>query len=151
MKPLKTICILILFQWGELFQGFYTQKIKRWVHEYKYGSFFVADKMRLGTVFVQHKKNVYVYQNLIQQTVNSVRTHSCWSWICCPIFMISKLRESNYIFRGCLVSGFNIFVQLVFTLSQSKMFRATITSMHFITVSGADLGFWNGGWIFVII
>ena len=42
----------------------------------------------------------------IQRTVTSVRAFSCW--ICCPFYKISKLRGSNYIFHGCLVSAFNI-------------------------------------------
>ena len=51
-----------------------------------------------------------------------------------PSLALSKLRESNYIFHGCLVSAFSIFVQLMFTRSQSTMFRA-VHSVHFITVS----------------
>ena len=40
----------------------------------------------------------------------------------------------NYTFHGCLVSAFNIFVQLMFTRSQSTMFRP-VHRVHFITVS----------------
>ena len=40
----------------------------------------------------------------------------------------------NYTFHGCLVSSFNIFVQLMFTRSQSTMFRP-VHRVHFITVS----------------
>ena len=47
---------------------------------------------------------------------------------------MSKLCESNDNFHGCLVSAFNIFVQLMFTRSQSTMFRAP-HSVHFIRVS----------------
>ena len=49
-------------------------------------------------------------------------------------FMISKSRESNYIFRSCLVSAFDIAVRFMFMRSQSAILRA-IHSMHFITVS----------------
>ena len=45
---------------------------------------------------VQHRKNVFVLQNLIQQTVDSVNAYSCW--IGCPFYKISKSRESEYIF-----------------------------------------------------
>ena len=95
-------------------------------------TFYAADRIRLGTVFIQHRKIVQVWQNLIQQTVNSVRAYSCW--ICCPFYKISKLRESKYIYPGCLVSAFNIFVQLMFTWYQSTIFRA-VHSVDFITVS----------------
>ena len=95
-------------------------------------TFYAADRKRLGTVFIQHRKIVQVWQNLIQQTVNSVRAYSCW--ICCPFYKISKLRESKYIYPGCLVSAFNIFVQLMFTWYQSTIFRA-VHSVDFITVS----------------
>ena len=40
----------------------------------------------------------------------------------------------NYTFHGCLVSAFNIFVQLMFTRSQSTMLRP-VHRVHFITVS----------------
>ena len=43
--------------------------------------------------------------------------------MCCPFCKISKLRETDYIFLGCLVSAFTIFVQLMFTLSQSTMYH----------------------------
>ena len=61
-----------------------------------------------------------------------LRAYSCW--ICCRFYKISKLREGNVIFHGWLVPAFNIFVRLMFTQSQSTMFRA-LHSMHFITVS----------------
>ena len=45
---------------GELFQGFTLKKLNDDFYQYikNIYSFFVADKIRLGTVFVQHKKKV---------------------------------------------------------------------------------------------
>ena len=113
MKPLKTFYILILLQWRELFQGFYTNKIERWFFiSINIYSFYVVDQdtARYSFCSAQEKCVSLAEPYATDSYVNSVRAYSCW--ICCPFYKISNSRESNYIFHSCLVSAFNISVQL---------------------------------------
>ena len=63
----------VLLQWGELFQGFYTQKIIY--------SVYVADKIRLGTVFVQHRK----------KCISLAETYTTDSYFSSRIFVLNLL------------------------------------------------------------
>ena len=53
-----TVCILLLLQWGELFQGFYPQKIEQWfLSLLRYIELLCSvTKIQLNTVFAQHKR-----------------------------------------------------------------------------------------------
>ena len=61
--------------------------------------FFVADKIRLGTVFVQHKKNAQVQQNFTQQTVQVVSSVS-FNWFNFLLFQKPTLTKFNSIRNG---------------------------------------------------
>ena len=78
----------ILLHWGELFQGILQFKIWTMISLLHSGP-----KIRLGTVYVQQGKIVWVEQNLlnVQQTIYSVRAYSCW--ICSPFmrYVYSKI------------------------------------------------------------
>ena len=132
MKPLKTFCILILLQWGDLFQGFTLKNLKDDFYQYKYIQLLCSEQDTARYSFCSAQEKSSSLANLIQQTVNSVRVYSCFI-TCCPFYKISKLRESNYIFHGCLVCDFNIFVKLMFTRSQStilQLYTASILSQY---------------------
>ena len=91
-ENLKTFYILIMLQWGDLFQRFYTRKSENDFYYWKCIYNCIASMQRMCKFS----------RTLLWRTINSVCTYSCW--ICCVFYKISKLHESNNIFHSCLVS-----------------------------------------------
>jgi len=102
------------------------------LHSKNWTMIFIGINMYMAPCSVQEKCVRLAEPCITDSYINSVHANSCW--ICSPIYKISKSRESDYIFQSCLVSAFDISVQLMFTRSQSTIFRA-VHSMHFITLS----------------
>ena len=115
---------MILLQWGELFQGFYTQKIEHWFYPSKRARYGLLQFLFSTGKMCKFSKTLYNRQ-LIQFVRISVEIVVCFiRYQNCMKVII------NYTFHGCLVSAFNIFVQLMFTRCLELYTECILSQYH---------------------